>query len=313
MRKLTILLLCLIALFCTAFSVTAFAETPTGTITMVYSTTDTTFADIEINAYHIADYDGLGNLTLEYPFTTYPISFPDIDSQDDWKDLATTLMGCISSHNPTPEFTVSTNASGFVSMNNARWGLYFVPGMSVFKDYVFYTFEPAFIYMPQRSDDNPFVFNVSVRPKCSVFVPQASYIVEKLWQDSGKTGKRPQQVEVEIYRNDTLWDTVVLNSDNEWFAEWQAHADDSVWTVMEKDVPAGYTVSITENNGIFSIVNKYKTSPTPTPEPTPPGGIKVPDTGDNSNFNLYIALMCISGLLLLVLGVYRNRRNNEEN
>ena len=170
-------------------------------------------------------------------------------------------------------------------------------------------------------------------PKCSSYIPQTEHSVTKLWTDSGYTHKRPEQIEVEIYKNDNLWDTQILNSDNGWNYTWQADADDSRWSVVEKNVPAGYTVSVSENSGVFSIVNTYKAEkPKEDPDDDPKDDLKddskdeqsvihgnpveiitnVVKTGDSHSVHVFAILMCLSGIGLVLMGVYRNRKHNEE-
>ena len=316
MRKLITALLCTMVLFCTVFSLGAFAlpgDDQKGDITITYKAGDVVFPEIEVNAYYLAEMSGYGVFVPASPFDNYPINLNNVSTQQEWDDLATTIGGYIVADNLMSDCMIITNEDGVVVMDYMEPGLYFITGVTAQSGITTYNFKPCFVWIP-RYENNQWIYEASIQPKWSSYTPQTEYSVVKLWKDSDKTDKRPQQVEVEIYNNGDLKYTEILNSDNSWTFAWQADDDGSMWTVVEKNVPKGYTVSVTEQNGVFSIVNKYKSGggKDPTPTPTPPTNIKVPNTGDNSNFTLYATLMCISGLLLLILGVYRNRRNNEE-
>lgn len=313
MRKLT-MLLCAVVIFCTAFTLSAHAASPQyGSITVTYSAGEAVFPDLEINAYHIADYNGYFELTDT--FSSYPVNISNVKNQQEWKNLATTLEGYIYADSIPSDCMIITDEDGVVIMDYMDVGLYLILGVTANDGYTVYEFEPFFTYLPNRQADGSADYDIEVTPKWSSYIPQTDYSVVKLWNDTVNSKNRPQQVEVEIYKNGTLWQSQILDSTNNWRYSWQADADDTKWSVAEKNVPDGYSVSVTENNGMFSVVNSYAPKPNPdTPNNTPVTApeINIPDTGDTSSTSLYTALMCISGLLLLILGVYRNRNNNEE-
>jgi len=314
MRKL-MSILCAVIMLCTTSSILICADSPQyGSITITYSDGDTTFADLEVNAYHVADYNGY--FEFREPFSTYPVNIRDIKSQQEWKILATTLEGYIYADNLPSDCMIITDEDGVVIMDYMDVGLYLVLGITANDGYVVYEFEPFFVYIPKQRADGSMEYDIEVKPKWSSHIPQIDYSVVKLWNDNSKNNQRPQQAEVEIYKNGTLWQTQTLSSANNWRYSWQADADNAKWTVREKNVPEGYKVSVTENGGVFSVVNSYISekdpeAPNKTPDPVPE--IIVPNTGDSSSMYLYVMIFCVSGLLLLIMGIYRSRNNDEEN
>ena len=323
MRKLTISLLCIMFLFCTVFSVTASAANRKyGSITITYNAGGVVFEDMDVVGYKIADMGKVETFTLTAPFDAYPINVNNIETQQEWNDLATTLTGYIQADEIWPDSLFGTDERGVVVLEYLDPGLYFIPGIIAQDGYTYYEFDPLFVYLPKWNDRGEWTYDVEARPKCSSYIPQTEYSVVKLWQDSANSA-RPQQVEVEIYKNGELHTTQQLNKNNDWKYTWQAEVDGSYWSVVERNVADGYTVSVTENNGVFSVVNTY--TPKNTDDPTDPENpsdtttehkpnvnIKVPDTSDASSVQLYTALMCVSGLMLIILGLYRGRKNNEE-
>jgi len=71
---------------------------------------------------------------------------------------------------------------------------------------------------------------------------------------------------------------------------------------MEKNIPSDYTVTVTEKDTSFVIINTKKEQNKPS--------ANVPQTGDTAPIELYILLFCISGLLLIVLGFGLRRKEN---
>lgn len=329
MRKLTISLLCAVFLLCAACSITASAADGSyGSITITYSDGTNVFSGVPIYAYRIANTQGNGNFTLTGAFNSYPIRVSNIKSQQEWRNLATTITGYIQADELQPDGMVITNNDGVVKMTYMTPGLYLVLGVTLQDGYTVHNFEPFFAYMP-KYENGIWDYDVEFEPKYSTYTPQTEYSVVKLWEDAGHSDKRPQQIEVEIYKDDTLWSTETLNSANNWKYAWQADADDTRWSIVEKTVPEGYEVTISENSGVFSIINSYndieepsddpeddpeddsEDPPTDTPTP-PPTQTIMPSTGDTYSIYLYASILCVSGILLIILAIYRNRKNNEE-
>ena len=121
-------------------------------------------------------------------------------------------------------------------------------------------------------------------------------ILLKLWNDSG-SANRPKSIQVDIYKDQVLFETVTLSSENDWSYQWHTVDSGSQWTVTEKNVPNGYTVSISESEGIFTVTNSIK-----------PSNQEPPKTGDTFPLWYYLVAMWLSGFLLLSMGILRQRK-----
>ena len=124
-----------------------------------------------------------------------------------------------------------------------------------------------------------------------------SVSVSKVWKDGGSSN-RPSYVSVQLYRNGNAYgNTVTLSESNSWRYTWSNLDDDYTWTVNEVNVPRGYTRTVTRSGDVWTITN---TKPID----------KIPQTGDNSNITLWIALACMSaaGMLITLCGKMRINR-----
>ena len=158
------------------------------------------------------------------------------------------------------------------------------------------------VYLPTPQPDGSFDYDVEAKPKCVDYVPKTEYRVTKLWQDAGGRDDRPEEITVDIYKNGELWETQLLGASNNWSYVWYvSDGEQSNWAVAERSVPEKYNVTVQKNGGTFSIINTHKSI-----QEIPDG----PQTGDSSNITLYIMLMCISGIMLIVLGKYNWRRKS---
>ena len=81
--------------------------------------------------------------------------------------------------------------------------------------------------------------------------------VIKVWDDAGFEQKRPTAVEAVLYKNGEAYETVELNEANHWQHTWTGLDKAYTWMVKEKNVPAGYRASVTNNGTAYVITNTY--------------------------------------------------------
>lgn len=87
--------------------------------------------------------------------------------------------------------------------------------------------------------------------------------VVKVWEDAdNKDGNRPESVEVQLtVDGETLGEPVTLSTDNNWTNTWNKlplnnDGEAIVYSVVEVDVPQGYTSSVNdENHGNIIVKN----------------------------------------------------------
>ena len=99
-------------------------------------------------------------------------------------------------------------------------------------------------------------------------VEKTSVSVEKVWNDANnQDGKRPDSVSVSLMNGTTVVDTQVLSQANNWkhtFTGLDKYIDgeEIQYTVVENNVPEGYTVEITGNKGTGYVVTNTHTPET---------------------------------------------------
>ena len=92
-----------------------------------------------------------------------------------------------------------------------------------------------------------------------------TYRALKLWEDD-KPQERPGSIQVELYRNDELQDTVTLSKENRWQYQWQDSDPSADWAVAEL-TPACYRAEYERSGNTFVVHNTSRTVVEPT-EPT---------------------------------------------
>ena len=305
MRKRITLLICLVALSVAMFcplsvqAVTSLDPTADASLTLHYQKEGQGFEGLSIRIYRVAEAFPDGTFELIEPFSSYPINIHDITVQEQWKDTAVTLNAYIVANQLMPTQETVTNDAGTAVFEHLKTGLYFVSEVAADNNSGTYVFNQFMVYLPAPQPDGSFDYDVEAKPKCVDYVPKTEYRVTKLWQDAGRQTDRPEEITVDIYKDGELWETQILNAGNNWSYVWYLPDEEqSNWTVAERSVPEEYTVTVQKNGGTFSIINTHK-SIQEIPD--------IPQTGDTSNITLYITLMCLSGIMLIILGIYNRR------
>ena len=301
MKKRIICWLCLLVLCCSVFLPVGAeaAALETGrkcSLTLHYTRNGVNFSGVQAKIYRVAQAFSDGTFDLIPPFRSYPVNIHGVTSQTEWKDIAFTLSAYISANQVKPDFTKKTGEDGKAVFDNLPTGLYLVQEVRVDNNQGIYLFDEFMVYLPMTANGE-FDYDVEAIPKCSDYTPKTEYSVLKLWKDEGFKDKRPKSIKVEILKDDVVQETVELSEKNNWSHKWYVPDGTGTWTVVELDVPQPYKVSIKEKETAFVITNTY---------PRPPQ--EAPKTGDTFPLRQCVLVMCLSGMLLMTMGILYKRK-----
>lgn len=322
MKKILNRVLCLLIL-CTIIAGTAIPAYAAGAIdperdvefTISYQSqkdgSDIPGAKFEL--YRVADVDAYARMSLTDTFSGYPIRLDDLD-QTGWDVLATTLKGYVWADSLTPEVSGETGADGCMTCT-LKPGLYLVIGYRRTVGEYTYSATPFLVFMPEEDlEENVWDYTVTAYPKAEGEKnpsdnPDERLItrkVLKIWDDAGKESVRPKEITVQLLCDGKVYDTVVLNADNNWRYAWDNLEQDHDWLVTEKTVN-GYTQSITQEGITFTVKNTV-TPETPA-DPVKPSDPTLPQTG-----LLWwpVLPLVVVGLLFLAIGLYRRKGGERE-
>lgn len=158
-----------------------------------------------------------------------------------------------------------------------------------------------------------------------------SLTVNKEWiLDDG--GEAPVSVTVELLRNNSVYEEVTLDEDNDWSHTWTGLDGRYNWRVREADVPDGFTAEVSHHGTIWTITNDDIPEDPETPpeepdepdepdtpeDPVTPDEPDVPDTPDTpdepntpneptlpqtgQNWRL-VWILAITGAVLVLVGI----------
>lgn len=298
------LVLCLCLMPLSAFAVsTTDAKTPIDTekacsLTISYGYGETLFPGQRVKLYKVADVSADSQYTLTKPFATSGLILNGVQTNGEWDTIRTTLEACVLADSIAETATAVTDALGQAKFSQLTPGLYLASGMVVAETC---SFESALVALPGLDAESHWQYAVTVAAKPDILTqPDADLQMKvlKLWQgDEGRTD-RPRSIEVEIFRNGESYETITLSEENHWSYTWTAKDDGSIWNVVERVIPKGYTVTVAEQDTTFVLTNIRNTPGNPPPA-----------TGDSANILLYVVLMLLSGGMLIILSILGKRKS----
>ena len=195
-----------------------------------------------------------------------------------------------------------TNQDGKAYFTQLPTGLYLTVVDQAVNGDLFCDFDSALVALPGISQDGYWEYQVQVNAKGKPSDPidpdkEIQKKVLKLWKGDNDTSERPKSVEIEIFRDGISVETVILSENNHWSYSWSAKDDGANWTVVERNVPQGYTMTVEERDNSFVLTNTRESGDPDTPPP---------QTGDRSM--IHILITAIAGCLLIVVGVVGKRK-----
>jgi hypothetical protein len=266
----------LMAVVCLLLSAVAVNAEDKASIKYVYAV-----SGVEFKLYKVGDVDEGGNIKKGGRLNAYPVDLTD-------KAAAQTLASYIERDEVEPTADAVTNADKTAVFDGLDSGVYLIVGESSIKDNVKYEALPVLALV---NDDDVTIngkFETQSLSSGGSNGPSSS-TDEKTPSDSSSTSDsgskktnsssggggssssvNPQEVSVlkvwkgdkgasevtaQLLRNGKVYDEVVLNDDNNWRYTWSKLSRGYTWSVVEKSVPDGYSVSIQKDGSVYVITN----------------------------------------------------------
>ena len=275
------------------------------TLTVSYCYGETAFADLQVRLYRIAEVSADFQYSLTPAFASSGLILNGIQSAGEWDVVRATLEAHILADAIAPDATTLTDQNGQAHFENLKTGMYLAVVDRIVQGDLYCEFASALVALPGLDPDGRWLYDVEVYAKPGILPPiepdeEKEWKVLKLWKGDENSTQRPKSVEIEIFRNGVSCETVILSEENHWCYSWQAKDDGAQWTVIERNVPEGYTMTVEVREASFIVTNTLDTN---EPPPNPP------ETGDTANILVYILLMAASGSLLMILGITGKRNS----
>jgi len=279
------------------------------TLTLTYACDGTVFEDISVKLYKIADVSSDFQYKLTSSFEKSALILNGVRTNGEWDVIRSTLEAHIVAENIAADAIAKTDSEGIFCFEDLKPGLYLAVVGTVTQEDITCFFDSALVALPGLNTEGVWEYQVAVASKSELIPPIDDEIelkVLKLWKGDEGRNNRPKSIEVEIFKDGESYQKVELSQDDNWSYSWTAKDDGAKWTVIERNTPSGYTMTLEKRGNSFVLTNTY------TPK-NPDEPFDAPQTGDTSNIMLYVILMIISGSMLIILGIIGKRNAHEEN
>lgn len=235
-----------------------------------------------IQLFHVAEVSSEnGNLVYRFTkdFSNCGISLDDLNAEG----LAEHLEGFAVVQGLTGTMK-NTDRDGNVTFRGLNVGLYLVTQYGAVAEY--FPFTPFLVAIPTtNAEGTGWIYDIDASPKAQprpeppVF--HTKLTVKKVWEGAGI--RHPESVEVCLLRNGRIYDTVVLNDKNSWKYTWHTLDTGFRWSIMELNVPTGYTAHYESVGTTATITNIAGQEPPVVPETPDPRTNQVPQILNRQN------------------------------
>ncbi len=298
-----------------------------GSMTLICQKDDFKLEGLEWDLYHVGSRDG-DRFVLEGDFSEYPVIIDDF-SESAMNASAKTLENFAILDKISPIANGFTDSDGVLVFDGLEEGLYLLSGHILHVDDTIYV-PSTMLFEINRTDAS---LDWNAYPKFvyrTMSSNEVQYTVKKVWlNEDGEPYDTTTSITVELYRDRELYDSVVLNAENNWTYQWLG-LDQYEWRVREVEIPEGFTVAYESNETQYLIVNTFHgitttdivttTSTTSTTETTTTStdttlittatsGEKLPQTGQ-----LWwpVIVLGLLGLILVAIGCRMMTVRNDE-
>lgn len=223
-----------------------FSKTGSIKVTLHEEAEDTYVEGARITIYKIADvYSNEGRLSFKYTdnFSSCKASLDDMTDENLTEDISK----CV-----TEEFigiSEVTNQNGTVTFDDLSLGLYFIKQTSKVEGY---SNIDSFLVHTPTTIENSWIYDIVATPKTAIY-KEIDLTVKKVWNTNASAV--PSKVEIELYNDKELIDTIELTADENWTYTWENIEKSDKYSVKEINVPKGYKVTYSNEGNVFTVTN----------------------------------------------------------
>lgn len=288
----------------------------TGTITFTYQQENVNF-----RIYKVGEIDLNGDSVLTGQFAGFSVDLTDANAAQTLESLVvndTTLTFL------EEKATDVNKQVKFENLDNDN-DIYLICGDSVKIGYDKYIPVPVLVTLPTESGGYLYT-DIEVQDKCEIKdVSPKDISIVIVWKDQGLENQRPPEIIIQLKKDGVVVEEVVLNENNNWTHEWEDLDGEHEWTVVEKEIPPEYGISIRKEGDTYIIEHDRAPEPTPpasTPTDTPTNatspGTTVPPSSTapgelprTGQLWWPVFALVFGGLLFMVVGLLFKRTERE--
>ena len=254
-------------------------------ITLMDQVGKTPIIGAELSLYYVATVSLNSNNNLIYNFTD---AFQDCGCALKDPELSAKLDEFVQD-DAVPAKKLVTDDYGKITFANLTLGLYFVKQTNTVAGYAPCT---SFLVTVPNHNADGYVYDVNASPKTDI-TRLTAITIRKVWNTDSFT-KTAESVSVQLLRDGILVETATLSDQNNWQVIYTDMPQSDVYSIVEVNVPKGFTATYSKNGYIFTVTNTASLAQT--------GQLVWP-----------IPVLAMAGLFLIVVGSIVLRKTRNEN
>ena len=279
------IVVCMVLWLILIMPITVFAQTfdmkQTGSISVALTEQQVPITGVELSVYYVAKAEQNSDGKLFY---TYTDAFEACGAPLDDPTLCEKLDTFISDQ-VSLLYTQITDFNGEAVFSDLPLGLYLVKQTAPAKNGFICA---AFLVTVPYETAEGYIYDVDAMPKTDIG-KITDITVKKVWNTDTKD-KIPGSVTVWLLKNEDVIKTAVLTPDNDWQITFTDMPENDAYSVMEENVPEGFTATYEQNGYVFTVTNSAS----------------LPQTGQ---IVWPIPFLAAVGLLLMTVGTVLLRRS----
>lgn len=206
----------------------------------------TQISGAELSLYYVATVKLNNKNNLSYTFTD---AFEDCGATLNDPALSVKLDAFVKDYSISAKKLV-TDAHGNAAFTNLPLGLYFVKQTNTVAGYASCT--SFLVTVPNNSADS-YVYDVNASPKTDV-EKLTAITIKKVWNTDAST-KAADSVTVQLLRGGVVVETATLSDQNNWQVTYTDMPESDVYSIVEVNVPKGFTATYSQNGYVFTVTN----------------------------------------------------------
>lgn len=252
-------------------------------VELIDNTANTPVAGAELTAYYVATVSLNSSGDLVYVYTD---EFDGCGIALDDSSITSKLDTYIQS-NSVSALKAVTDAKGKAVFSNLPVGLYFVKQINAVAGYA--PCRPFIVTVPYKNG-NSYIYSVDASPKTEVS-KLTDITIKKVWNTDEST-KIADKVTIQLLRDGAVIETVTLSKSNGWKVTVSDMPESDAYSVVEINVPNGFTPTYSHNGYEFTVTNTASLIET--------GQLVWP-----------VPILAMAGLLFITLGYVALRRQED--
>ena len=215
-------------------------------VTLIDRDRKTPITGAELSLYYVATVSLNSNNNLSYTFTD---TFENCGCALDDPALSVKLDAFVQEH-PVFVERLGTDGDGKASFTNLPLGLYFIKQTNTVSRYAPCT--SFLVTVPNQSTDG-YVYDVNASPKTDV-ARLTAITIKKVW-NTDASAKAADSVTVQLLRDGVAVEMAILSDQNNWQVTYTAMPESDGYSIVEVNVPKGFTATYTQSGYVFTVTN----------------------------------------------------------